>query len=163
MIFYKLHRPDSENQPDPYYLRMNLKAYRALFEDKPLAVSPAGGENLIFNGTPLVEVTIGQGSVSVNILDGTPSASSPPSDTLTPVAGQLPSASKPVTPNILPTPDQIFSVPELHRLVGKHLYNAPRFCLATARSNEVCISLIARSTSASVRRNKLIQPLFGRI
>jgi hypothetical protein len=52
---------------------MTFTAYRALFEDKPLVVSPAGGEDQILNGTPLVEVTIGQDSISVNILDSTPS------------------------------------------------------------------------------------------
>jgi hypothetical protein len=103
---------------------MNFAAYRALFEDKPLTVSPAGGESLIIDGTPLVEVTIGQDTLSVNILDATPPTPSPTPDTLMPVPGQVAPSPTPYAPNILPIPDQIYRVPELHRLVGKHLYNA---------------------------------------
>ena len=33
---------------------MPFATYRALFEDKPLVVSPPGGEDLILNDTPLV-------------------------------------------------------------------------------------------------------------
>jgi hypothetical protein len=112
------------SRTDPYYSKMSFSAYRALFEDKPITVSPAGGENLIFNGAPLVDVTIGQGFVSVNILDNTPSAPSPAPGTPAPSPSQVAPASTPIGPNILPAPDQIFRVPELHRLVGKHLYNA---------------------------------------
>lgn len=92
---------------------MNFAAYRALFEDKPLVVSPAGGENLIFNDTPLVDVTIGQRSVSVNILDSTPPTPIPASPTPTPTA-----------PKIQPNPDELYRVPDLRKLVGKPLYNA---------------------------------------
>jgi hypothetical protein len=122
--FYRFHLGGPEDQPDPYYSKMNFSAYRALFEDKPLTVSPAGGENLIFNGTPLVEVTIGQGSVSVHILDDPPSASSSHSATPIPVPGQVAPTPTPRAPNILPTPEQIFRIPELYGLIGKHLYNA---------------------------------------
>ena len=85
--FYQLRRGDAEDQPDPYYPRMSFKHYRALFGDKPVSVFPPGGEEVIINGTPLVDVTVRGDSIAVTIVDAGQLIPNPtPIPTATPTA-----------------------------------------------------------------------------
>lgn len=72
-IFHSAQEP--EDQPDLFF-EQGMRENRGVF-DRPIRVSPAGGEKIILSGTPLVEVTIRPDVIDVKILqDG----AAPPAD-----------------------------------------------------------------------------------
>ena len=69
MNFHKYNGTDAGDEDDGLFHKTRTDDYRAIFEDKPLVTIPPGREGLILSNTPLVEVMIGSGRITVRILD----------------------------------------------------------------------------------------------
>ncbi|MEA2048472.1 MAG: hypothetical protein U9O64_08525 [Campylobacterota bacterium] len=62
------HHADSEDQTDPYFHTLDARSIMSQYQIIPIGRSYTSLEDLILNGTPLIEVTINSGQLYIKVL-----------------------------------------------------------------------------------------------